>query len=102
MIAVMEKSDKQELLEAIGIMGQTIHIEMNQKFGVLIEYMDDKFALIAERFDGIDFRLDRLENTVAIHTEMIGRLVMDIEILRDDKADKKDLLALEGRVERLE
>ncbi len=106
MLAVMEKIEKEEFF---GEMRQEISWAVDKAvasaMGPFIEHVDDKFALVAERFDGVDSRLDALKQTVDSHTEMIGNLVVDMTIVREtleNKADKKDLLALEERVVRLE
>lgn len=73
--------------------------------GVIIEHIDDKVSLVAEQYGDIKKTLDN-------HTEMIGSMKMDIEVIKTDvafikgglkrKVDIEEFSALERRVALLE
>ncbi|MBI2465693.1 MAG: hypothetical protein HY452_02445 [Parcubacteria group bacterium] len=72
-----------------------------RRLGVLIEHVDSNVGLIAEQHGDI-------KKTLNMHTEMIGKLVVDIEIVKSDiefikhsfkkKVDIDEFAALERRV----
>ena len=74
-------------------------------FGVVIEHVDDKVQLIAEQYGDIKKSLDA-------HTEMVGKLAINMEIVKEDvefiknslkkKVDVDEFAALERRVLLLE
>ena len=74
-------------------------------FGVLIEAVNDNVALLAEQQGDI-------KKTLNSHTEMIGRLAVNLEIVKEDvefiksglkrKVDVEEFSALEKRVAVLE
>ena len=59
--------------------------ESKRHFDVVAEGLNDKISIIAEQYGGIKKTLDS-------HTEMIGSMAEDIEIIRIDLSDtKKDV-----------
>ena len=76
-----------------------------RSLGVLIEHVDDKVSLVAEQYGNIKKALDN-------HTEMIGSIKMDIEVIKADilfikgglkkKVDADEFSVLERRVALLE
>ena len=76
-----------------------------RRLGVLLEHVDEKVGLIAEQHGDI-------KQTLNMHTEMIGRLAVDMEIVKTDielikhsfkkKIDIDEFAALEKRVLLLE
>jgi hypothetical protein len=105
MLAIMEKSEKEEFF-------QEIRHEIRQIVGVIVEHFDSKLTLVVEHFDGLRTEVRELRNVVDSHTDMIGNLMVDMTIVREDvketrfvleeKAGKKDVLALEKRVTKFE
>ncbi len=73
--------------------------------GIKVENIDHKVSLIAEQYGDI-------KKTLASHTEMIGSMKVDIEIIKQDiafiknslkkKVDIEEFVALERRVALLE
>ena len=73
--------------------------------GVLIEHVDSNVSLVAEQYGDIKRTLDN-------HTEMIGSMKMDIEVIKADitfikgglkrKVDAEEFSILERRVALLE
>lgn len=76
-----------------------------RRFGVLLEHLDDKIGLVAEQYGDIQKSLEG-------HTEMLGSLATNVEIVKDDiefikhalkrKVDAEEFIALERRVALLE
>lgn len=87
--------------------------------GALSENFQDRVQAIAEitlglnkRFDTVDVRFDAIENRLDGHTEMIGKVATDVEIIKNEivllnsgikkKTDYDEFLLLERRVGVLE
>ena len=80
--------------------------------GVLIEAVNDNVALVAEQYGDIKKTLDVHTKILDSHTEMIGRLAVNLEIVKEDvgsiknglkkKVDGEEFSALERRVTVLE
>ncbi len=80
--------------------------------GVMIEGVDDRVKLVAEQYGDIKQTLDSHSKTLASHTEMIGKLAIDLAIVKEDvefikhslkkKVDVDEFAALERRVALLE
>ena len=76
-----------------------------RRLGVLVEHSNDKWDMVAEQYGGIKKALDD-------HSEMIGKLMVDTSIIKDDlefvkhslkrKVDVDEFSALEKRVLLLE
>lgn len=90
-----------------------------RRLGVLIEHVDDNVGLIAEQYGEIKQNsneikkdIDNIKKTLNAHTEMIGKLTVDMEIIKTDtefikhslkkKVDVDEFAALEKRVLLLE
>ena len=73
--------------------------------GVLIEHNNDKISAVAEQYTSINRKLDS-------HTEMVGKLAVDMEIVKTNveflkgslkkKVDYDEFLALERRLSLVE
>lgn len=80
--------------------------------GVAMEHMDGKISLVAEQYGSIQENIGGIKKTLNTHTEMIGKLAMDMEIVKEDiefikggfkkKVDVEEFSALERRVSLLE
>ncbi len=71
----------------------------------LIEHLDNNFNVISESFQSINHRLDRHEKILDSHTEMIGELVVDVQMIKNDlhqKVDHSEFQSLSRRVSVLE
>jgi len=78
--------------------------------GVLMENMGDDVKLIAEQYGDIKNDIKNVKNVLDEHTEMIGNLMIDIQIIKTDvefiktslkkKIDIEEFAALERRVSR--
>lgn len=49
-----------------------------------MEHVDEKVTLVAEGVSGLNTRMDRVERTLDQHTEMIGNLAVNLEIVKSD------------------
>lgn len=84
----------------------------SRRLGVLIEHMDDKIGLVSEQYGDINKKLDLQVKILNSHTEMIGSMKVDVEIIKSDiefikrdlkkKVDIDEFSALERRVAALE
>ena len=82
------------------------------RLGVLIEHVDGNVGLIAEQQGDIKKDISSIKKTLNEHTEMIGKLAVDMEIIKTDtefikhslkkKIDVDEFAALEKRVLLLE
>ena len=87
--------------------------------GVIVEHIDNKVSLVAEQYGdikkdigGIKDDIVGIKDTLNSHTEMIGRLNIDVTIIKEDigfikgslkkKIDIEEFSALERRVTLLE
>ena len=80
--------------------------------GVLIERVDDNVKLVAEQYGDIKKDIGSIKDTLNSHTEMIGKLTIDMAIVKEDvefiksglkkKVDADEFAALERRVLLLE
>jgi archaellum component FlaC len=80
--------------------------------GVIVEHTDDKVSLLAEQYGDIKKDIGGIKDTLNSHTEMIGRLNIDVTIIKEDvefiksslkkKIDIEEFAALERRVTLLE
>ena len=83
-----------------------------QRLGVLMEHIDGKVSLVAEQRGDIQKDIGGIKRTEETHTEMIGKVMVDIEIIKEDiefikgglkrKIDTEEFTALERRVALLE
>ncbi len=55
-----------------------------RELGIKVEDIDHKVSLIAEQYEDIKETLDAHTKTLASHTEMIGSIMVDIEIIKQD------------------
>ncbi|MBI2446252.1 MAG: hypothetical protein HYV51_00310 [Parcubacteria group bacterium] len=63
-----------------------------RRLGVFIEHVDSSVGLIAEQHGDIKKDISGIKKTLDTHTEMIGKLAIDMEIVKDDvKITKDDL-----------
>jgi len=80
--------------------------------GVTIENVNDGVKLITEQYGDIKKTLGSHSKKLDAHTEMIGRLAVDMAIVKEDlefikgglkkKVDNEEFIALERRVALLE
>jgi len=88
-----------------------LHQEIRQ-LGVLMEHTDHKVGVIAEQYGDIKSDISGIKKTLDNHTEMIGKLTVDLEMIKSDvelikqgirrKVDIDEFGALERRVALLE
>jgi len=62
--------------------------------GVLIEHVDSSVGLIAEQQGDIKKDISGIKKTLNTHTEMIGELKVDLEIVKGDVKTTKDDLEI--------
>ncbi|MDE2144782.1 MAG: hypothetical protein KGJ01_02340 [Patescibacteria group bacterium] len=84
--------------------GDNQNIEI-RRLGVIVEKINDNVKLVAEQYGDINKKLDS-------HTEMIGHIAADLEIMKDDvsliknelrqKVGIEEFVILEKRVAALE
>ena len=68
-----------------------VHSEIRQ-LGVLIEHVGGDVKLVAEQHGDIKGDVSGIKKTLSSHTEMIGNLAIDMEIVKGDiKTTKDDL-----------
>lgn len=87
-------------------------ISKNTQIGALLEHMDEKITLVAEQYTGLNKKIDKIASTQEYHTEMIGNLTINFEVVKADvefiknslkkKVDAEEFEALEKRVSSLE
>ena len=80
--------------------------------GVIIERVDDKVGLVAEQYGDIKKILDVHTKKLDTHSEILGKLTVDVEIIKTDvefikhslkrKVDIEEFAVLERRVALLE
>lgn len=71
-----------------------------RRLGVLIEHVDEKMGLIAEQHTGIRGDIRDIKKTQDSHTEMIGNLAVDLEIVKEDvKSTKVDVEIIKTDIE---
>ena len=86
--------------------------EETRHLGVLIEHVDGKFDIVAEQYGDIKSTLNEHTKLLHAHTEMIGNLMVEMHIIKEDaefikhslkrKVDVEEFAALERRVVLLE
>ncbi len=86
--------------------------EVKRHFDVLNEDIDKKFDLLVEGHEAYEKRFDSIDTKLDSHTEMIGEMKINIEIVKNDieiiktslrrKVDLEDFEVLEKRVKILE
>ena len=90
---------------------QGVYTEIRH-LGVLVENVNDSVRLVAEQHGDIKKALNAQAKILDSHTEMIGRLAINLEIIKEDvefiknslkkKIDIEEFAALERRVVLLE
>jgi polyhydroxyalkanoate synthesis regulator phasin len=82
MLGIMTKKEKEEFLAEI-------EQSMKQLFGVFIEHVDRKFALVFERLDILEKKVDALTERVDViearldaHEEMLGAILTKIDAMQ--------------------
>ena len=78
---------------------------VGEKVDFLHEKMDRRFEQVDKRFEQVDKRFEKIEKTQDTHTEMIGRIMIQLEEIKGElkqKVDYRDFAKLEKRVTRLE
>lgn len=83
-----------------------------RRLGVVMEHVDNRVSLVAEQYGSIQKDIGGMRKTLDVHTEMIGKLTMNVEIVKEDiefikngfkkKIDIEEFAALERRVLLLE
>lgn len=86
--------------------------EMKRYLGALNEMHSDNLKGMKEGFQIMNGRFDRIDKKLDQHTEMLGVLMVDVSILKDDmqivkkelkkKVDYDEFLSLVQRVNKLE
>jgi len=107
----MKKRPQKQETHTFSDLGRYIGVLHEEHMGAL-KAMGEQFVDVNRRFDGIDKKLDS-------HTEMIGKLTVDLEVVKSDveiiksdigiiktdlkqKVDRTEFAILERRVMRLE
>lgn len=83
-----------------------------RRLGVLVECVGDDVKLIAEQYGDVKDNIKDIKRTLNSHTEMIGKIMIDTAIFKEDiefiknslkkKIDAEEFAALERRVALLE
>ncbi len=79
--------------------------EIKRHMSALGEEYQGRLDGVIEQFGGINKKLDRLTNTSESHTEMIGKMMVQLQVISSDMKQKVDLqqfARLEKRVVLLE
>jgi len=83
--------------------------EIKRYIGALSEDFQHGLSAVAEQVSGLNEKLDmemkKVNAKLDTHTEMIGGMAVDIQEIKnvlEEKADKKSVALLEGRVSRIE
>lgn len=58
----------------------------HRRFEVLIEDVHDDVKLVAEQYGSIRKDINQMKTTLNSHTEMIGSLMTDVAIIKEDAA----------------
>lgn len=82
------------------------------RLGVFVEQSNDRWDLVAEQYGGIKKDIGEIRHTLNSHTGMIGKLAIDLAIVKEDvefiksglkkKVDYDEFVALQRRVLLLE
>jgi archaellum component FlaC len=70
-----------------------------------MDRMDQRFDRIDQRFDGVDQRFGSIDVKLHEHSQILGRLMVDVEEIKSgmrEKIDRKEFTALEKRMVALE
>lgn len=88
------------------------HNQESRHFGVVLEDINSKIDLLVGGHQGLEVRLSRVEDKLNSHTQMIGHLAENVEIIKADvasikvslrkKIDAEEFMILEKRVALLE
>ena len=83
-----------------------------RNLGALIEHNNDNIGAIAELYGDINKKIDAHTDTLSSHTEMAGKLLVEVEVIKTNvefvksnlkkKVDYDEFIALERRVHMLE
>jgi len=86
--------------------------DIKRHISALSEEFQGRVKVVAEQFGGLNTKIDRIHNTLDSHTDMIGKLAVDMEIVKTNvefikgslkkKVDYDEFLALERRMSVLE
>lgn len=79
--------------------------DLKRYLGSLKEHFDDRFDTVIEQFGGMNRKLDLQGKTLDSHTEMIARVMVQLEEVKSEMRQKVDLQQfsrLEKRVALLE
>ncbi|MEI8270025.1 MAG: hypothetical protein WCG45_01525 [bacterium] len=107
---VSEKSNKnvayseQEMKRYLGA--------LNEQNNETLKTIKEGFYIVNRRLDGHDKKFDSIDKKLNLHTEMIGNIMEDVSILKDDmqivkkelkkKVDYDEFLSLVQRVIKIE
>jgi len=102
-------------IKAVGEKVDFLHEKMDRRFEQVdkrfeqvdkrFEQVDKRFEQVDKRFEQVDKRFEKIEKTQDTHTEMIGRIMIQLEEIKGElkqKVDYRDFAKLEKRVTRLE
>ncbi len=75
------------------------------QYTVVLEDLRSNFRAFGENLSFVRQKVDYIEKTVDAHTEMIGRIMIDVEEIKSgmrEKVDRRDFVKLEKRLVILE
>lgn len=103
-MGLFRSESNDNLKREMGLLRNESNDNLKHEIGLFREEVNDKFKVVAEQFHGVHSKMDRMQTTLDGHTEMIGALAVDMQIVKEDvtsikstletKADAKDLKTL--------
>jgi SMC interacting uncharacterized protein involved in chromosome segregation len=103
MIGVME--DKKIFEQLAYKIAREVAAEKDRRHGVILEDIQGKFNALTEGQNAMEKRMDRFDGRlvkIEVNVEKVGETLNEIREDIRDKADKKDVVALECRATKLE
>ena len=76
--------------------------DVKRYLGSLSEDFQHRISGIGEQFGGLNKKLDEHSRLLHTHSEMIGRLLLDVQEIKNEKVGRSDFAQLEKRVVRIE
>jgi hypothetical protein len=79
--------------------------EKRDQYTVVLEDIRDNFRAFGENLGFVRDKVEKIEKTVNSHTEMIGRIMIDVEEIKSgmrEKVDRREFVKLERRMVMLE
>lgn len=56
--------------------------DIKRHMSALSEEFQGRVKVVAEPFGGLNAKIDKIQDTIESHTEMIGKLAVDMEIVK--------------------